>query len=231
MLTKKQKDLLVFIHEKMSQDDIPPSFEEMKLALGLKSKSGIHRLISALVERGYIQRLPHRARALEILKLPEGMRIDDKVASLSPSLADHNNDDASFTLTSASNDFDEVPLCGKIAAGTPIEAIRSEGECVKLPQGMVGNGEHYALIVDGDSMINAGIHDGDTVIIKQCERVENGSIAVALVDDGEVTLKRIYQKGGEITLQPENDAHDVRTLSTQRVKIQGALAGLLRTYH
>ncbi len=227
MLTKKQKDLLVFIHDKMSQDDIPPSFEEMKIALGLKSKSGIHRLISALVERGYIQRLPHRARALEILKLPDGMLVDD-INNISP-LPDRESSQSHVNF--AVNDIDEVPLCGRIAAGTPIEAIRSDGETLKLPQGMIGTGEHYALVVDGDSMINAGIHNGDTVIIKQGERAENGSIAVALVDDAEVTLKRIYQKGAEITLQPENDMHDVRILPVQRVKIQGTLAGLMRSYH
>lgn len=213
MLTKKQKDLLLYIHEKMSIDDIPPSFEEMKDALGLKSKSGIHRLISALVERGYIERLPHRARALQIKRLP---------GDLTPK-----------PTQQAANDItlDQVPLYGRIAAGTPIEAVRDEGETIALPQGFLGTGEHYALTVDGESMINAGIHDQDTVIIRKCETANDGDIVVALVDDLEVTLKRIYRKGGQVTLKPENDTHQPRTLESNRVKIQGKLSSLLRTYH
>ncbi len=213
MLTKKQKDLLLYIHEKMSEDDIPPSFEEMKEALGLKSKSGIHRLISALVERGYIERLPHRARALQIKRLPG----DITQKQQAPTTGD-------ITL-------DEVPLYGRIAAGTPIEAVRDEGETITLPQGFVGSGEHYALTVDGDSMIKAGIHDQDTVIIKRCDTARDGEIVVALVDDLEVTLKRIYKNGKQVTLQPENDDHEPRTLEANRVKIQGKLSSLLRTYH
>lgn len=215
MLTKKQKDLLLFIHERMSEDDIPPSFEEMKIALGLKSKSGIHRLISALVERGYIERLPHRARALEIKRLPEGM----------------SKTQPQMTSTPISSTLDEVPLYGKIAAGTPIEAIRDEGEIIHLPQGFVGTGDHYALTVDGDSMIKAGINDQDTVIIKRCETANNGDIIVALVDDLEVTLKRLRRAGDKIVLEPENDAYEPRVLEANRVKIQGKIASLLRTYH
>ncbi len=222
MLTKKQRDLLLFIHEKMSDDDIPPSFEEMKTALGLKSKSGIHRLISALEERGYIERLPHRARALEIKKLPDGFQTQntsnvDKILNKIENLAPAN--------------FDEVPLLGKIAAGTPIEAVRDEGETVALPQGMVGTGEHYALRVDGDSMINAGIHDHDTVIIKRCDTAQNGEIVVALVDDAEVTLKRLRRAGSKIVLEPENDAYEPGIFEPERVKIQGTLVSLMRTYH
>ena len=180
MLTKKQKDLLVFIHERMNEDDVAPSFEEMKEALGLKSKSGIHRLISGLEERGYIQRLPHRARALEIRKLPEGMKT--KPAPIRPIVS------TSTRAQSASNDFGlMIPLLGKIAAGTPIEAIRDEGRALQIPADMTGKGEHYALTVEGDSMINAGIHDDDTVIIQRCDTAENGVIVVALVDDEEVT--------------------------------------------
>ncbi len=218
MLTKKQKDLLMFIHERMSQDDIPPSFEEMKNALGLKSKSGIHRLISALVERGYIQRLPHRARALEIIRLPDGM----------------NKTAASIETQDTQppyNFLDEIPLYGRIAAGTPIEAIRDEGQMIQLPQGFVGTGDHYALTVDGDSMIKAGIHHQDTVIIKRCENANNGDIIVALVDDLEVTLKRLRRAGDKIVLEPENDEYEPRILEAHRVKIQGTLASLLRTYH
>ena len=219
MLTKKQKDLLLFIHEKMSEDDIPPSFEEMKDALGLKSKSGIHRLISALVERGYIERLPHRARALQIKKLPEGLKP-------APQLIAQNNDQGGYIPM-----LDQVPLLGKIAAGTPIEAVRDEGETISLPQGLLGHGEHYALTVEGDSMVKAGIHDQDTVIIRRADTANNGEIVVALVDDLEVTLKRLRRAGSKIVLEPENDAYEPRVLEPERVKIQGKLANLIRTYH
>ena len=224
MLTKKQKDLLVFIHERMNEDDVAPSFEEMKEALGLKSKSGIHRLISGLEERGYIQRLPHRARALEIRKLPEGMKT--KPAPIRPIVS------TSTRAQSASNDFGlMIPLLGKIAAGTPIEAIRDEGRALQIPADMTGKGEHYALTVEGDSMINAGIHDDDTVIIQRCDTAENGVIVVALVDDEEVTLKRLRRAGGKIVLEPENDAYEPRVLEPGRVKVQGRLVGLMRSYH
>ncbi len=228
MLTKKQKDLLLFIHEKMSEDDIPPSFEEMKNALGLKSKSGIHRLISALVERGYIERLPHRARALEIKRLPEGFRPHDNDRT---TVAQTSREILAAHEIAAFNSMDEIPLYGRIAAGTPIEAICDEGEMIALPQGFVGNGDHYALKVDGDSMINAGIHDDDMVIIKRCDTAENGTIVVALVDDHEVTLKRLRRAGNKIVLEPENDDYEPRVLEPDRVKIQGTLANLLRTYH
>ncbi|MGN7438445.1 MAG: transcriptional repressor LexA [Alcanivorax sp.] len=219
MLTKKQKDLLLFIHEKLSEDDIPPSFEEMKNALGLKSKSGIHRLISALVERGYIERLPHRARALQIKKLPEGLKPAPQP------IAQNNDHDGYIPM------LDQVPLLGKIAAGTPIEAVRDEGESIALPQGLLGHGEHYALTVEGDSMIKAGIHDQDTVIIRRADTANNGEIVVALVDDLEVTLKRLRRAGSKIVLEPENDAYEPRVLEPERVKIQGKLANLIRTYH
>ncbi len=219
MLTKKQKDLLLYIHEKMSQDDIPPSFEEMKNALGLKSKSGIHRLISALVERGYIERLPHRARALEIKRLPEGF---NNTQNQLPSSNSNN-------LVPA---LDSVPLFGRIAAGTPIEAVRDEGQVIYLPQGfIISSGEHYALTVDGDSMINAGIYDQDTVIIQRCDSAQNGDIIVALVDDLEVTLKRLRIAGNKIVLEPENDAYEPKILEPDRVKVQGKLTNLIRTYH
>lgn len=229
MLTKKQKDLLLYIHEKMSEDDIPPSFEEMKEALGLKSKSGIHRLVSALVERGYIQRLPHRARALEIKKLPDGFKPNDE--DLSSAANTSREIHAAKQAASNYTPFNEIPLYGRIAAGTPIEAIRDEEQMVHIPETMMGAGEHYALTVDGDSMINAGIHDGDTVIIKRCDSAENGEIVVALVDDLEVTLKRIYRKNGEIILEAENDHYEPRVLDPSRVKVQGTLASLMRTYH
>lgn len=216
MLTTKQRDLLLYIHEHMKDSDVPPSFEEMKDALGLKSKSGIHRLISALEERGYIERLPHRARALQIKRLPDGFK--------EPSTA-HNvsNDNA--------GEFEHIPLHGKIAAGTPIEAIQHEQETVPVPPHLMGSGEHYALTIEGDSMINAGIHDTDTVIIKRCNTAENGAIIVALVDDHEATLKRLRRAGSKIVLEPENDEYEPQILDPERVKIQGRLVGLMRTYH
>lgn len=223
MLTKKQRDLLLFIHEKMTGDDVPPSFEEMKEALGLKSKSGIHRLISGLEERGYIERLPHRARALEIKKLPEGIKTSAPASNITPMLAK--------SPAANTNNFDQIPLLGKIAAGTPIEAIRDETNFIEIPASMMGRGDHYALTVDGDSMINAGIHDGDTVIIQKCDTAENGTIIVALVDGEEVTLKRLRRAGGKIVLEPENDDYEPRILDPNRVKIQGRLVSLMRTYH
>ncbi len=229
MLTRKQRDLLLYIHEIMSNDDVPPSFEEMKDALGLKSKSGIHRLISALVERGYIERLPHRARALRIKKLPDGFKPNDSDLSEAAQVA--REIFATQVIAAQVTDLDEVPLYGRIAAGTPIEAVCDEGTTLQLPSGMIGGGEHYALTIDGDSMINAGIHDQDTVIIRKCDTAENGEIVVALVDDLEVTLKRIQKKGPNITLVPENDAHEPQTFEASRVKVQGKLASLLRTYH
>ncbi len=214
MLTRKQRDLLLFIHERLGKDDVPPSFEEMKNALGLKSKSGIHRLISGLEERGYIERLPHRARALEIKKLPDSF--EEKKSAPA-----NTNFDA----------FDTIPLLGKIAAGTPIEAIRDEGQTIQVPPGFAGSGELYALTVDGDSMIKAGINDHDTVIIKRCDTAENGTIIVALVDGEEVTLKRLRRAGNKIVLEPENDAYEPQILEPERVQIQGRLVSLMRSYH
>lgn len=219
MLTKKQRELLLYIHEHMSDDDIAPSFEEMKDALGLKSKSGIHRLISGLVERGYLERLPHRARALSIKKLPEGF----KPESSQPQFSQDTSHLAANMM--------EVPIYGKIAAGTPIEAIQNEGNGIFVPQEMLGSGEHYALTVSGDSMVNAGIHDHDTVIIQRCNTAENGTIIVALVDDQEATLKRLRRAGNKIVLEPENDAYEPQILDPERVKIQGRLVSLMRSYH
>jgi len=230
MLTKKQRDLLLFIHEKMSDHDVPPSFEEMKEALGLKSKSGIHRLITGLEERGYIERLPHRARALGIKKLPEGFKPKDNDTSNAANISraiESTRQEASRMFAA----LEEIPLYGKIAAGSPIEAIRDEGQTIQIPASMVGTGEHYALTIDGDSMIDAGIMDRDTVIIKRCENAENGAIVVALVDDSEVTLKRLRRAGNKIVLEPENQAYEPRIFEPERVKIQGRLASLMRTYH
>ena len=216
MLTKKQRELLILIHERMQEGDVAPSFDEMRESLGLKSKSGIHRLITALVERGYLERLPHRARALEVKRLPEGY-------SDNPS----NIQSASF----ASSAMESIPLYGRIAAGSPIEAIRDENGSVEIPPMMIGNGEHYALEVDGDSMIKAGINDGDTVIIKKADHANDGDIVVALVDGEEVTLKRLKRQGGKVILIPENDDYEEQVYNPEQVQIQGKLASLMRTYH
>ncbi len=231
MLTRKQRDLLLYIHEHMSGDDVAPSFEEMKNALGLKSKSGIHRMITALVERGYIERLPHRARALEIKRLPEGFKARYQQDNHK---TDHNVRDISSHQAPLSTalDLSEVPLYGKIAAGTAIEAIRDEIETVQIPPDMLGaSGEHYALRIDGDSMIDVGINDGDTVVIKRCDTAENGAIVVALIDGEEVTLKTLRRSGNKVILEPENPNHEPRVLDPDRVQVQGRLVGLMRTYH
>jgi len=229
MLTKKQRDLLLFIHERMQESDIAPSFDEMKNALNLKSKSGIHRLITALVERGYIERLPHRARALEIKRLPEGFKTHSSPPLLQDSSEHNIFREAMNTLANMS--METVPMLGKIAAGTPIEAITHDGNNVAIPPGMIGAGEHYALTIEGDSMIKAGINNHDTVIIKRCDNAENGAIIVALVDNEEATLKRLRRAGDKIILEPENDAYEPQILESHRVKIQGRLVSLMRTYH
>lgn len=227
MLTRKQRDLLIMIHERMGNDGVAPSFEEMKDFLGLKSKSGIHRLIGALVERGYLERLPHRARALRVRKLPDGYM---------PGQADATPQ-ASVTRAiravreSVAGALESIPLYGRIAAGTPIEAIRNETQFVDVPPQLIGPGKYYALEVDGDSMINAGINDQDIVIIREADSAENGAIVVALVDDAEVTLKRFRRSGNKVILEPENDRYEPRVLDPSRVKIQGRLASLYRTYH
>lgn len=226
MLTQKQRDLLLLIHERMQNGEVAPSFEEMKDLLGLKSKSGIHRLIGALVERGYLERMPHRARALEVKKLPDGY-VARKVET--PSYSGRVAPDLLRRFTPANTE--SIPLFGRIAAGTPIEAIRDEGRTVDIPPHLLGNGTHYALEVSGDSMINAGIHDRDIVIIKEADTAENGAIVVALVDDAEVTLKRFRRSGNKIILEPENDHYEPRVLEPSRVKIQGKLASLYRTYN
>lgn len=230
MLTKKQHQLLVYVHEYQNRSGVSPSFDEMKDALGLKSKSGIHRLITGLEERGFIQRLPHRARALEVLKLPEnltgdrGRRFDPKVIK--------GDFKAATAGTAPVPDAEsmQLPLYGKIAAGTPIEALRDYSNFVDVPTHLLGRGEHYALEVEGDSMVEAGILDGDTVVIERGEAAENGAIVVALVDDEEATLKRLRRNGKSIALEPANPSYETRIFPAERVKVQGRLVGLLRRY-
>ncbi len=230
MLTKKQHQLLLFIHERMNKDGVAPSFDEMKEALDLRSKSGIHRLIMALEERGFLRRLPHRARALEVVKLPENA--GEKPAKFAPNVITGNFSGAmagAKVNTDVPNTVD-LPLYGKIAAGTPIEALRDPSNHIGVPGAMLGSGEHYALTIDGDSMIDAGILDGDTVVIKRCETADNGAIVVALVDNEEATLKRLRRKGESIALEPANQSYETRIFGPDRVKVQGRLIGLLRNY-
>lgn len=249
MLTRKQQELLFFINERLNEGGVSPSFDEMKDALGLKSKSGIHRLITGLEERGFIRRLPHRARALEVLRLPEKPMPKAKAAPAAPAPApmaspvaevsprfkpnvikgDFRN---SLPGRQASNDAEAValPLYGRIAAGLPIEAMRDNSVTIDIPASMLAGGDHYALEVAGDSMIEAGILDGDTVIIQQCETAENGTIVVALVDQQEVTLKRLRRKGNSIALEPANPNYETRVFGSDRVNVQGRLVGLIRRY-
>ena len=236
MLTKKQHQLLTFIHERMQSDGIAPSFDEMKAALDLKSKSGIHRLITALEERGFLRRLPHRARALEVVKLPENVTAEDSAAASSNVIAGRFRSPHGVDAPaegSAANDSEpsvQLPLYGKIAAGMPIEALSNPSDHVRVPPGLLGSGDHYALTIEGDSMIEAGILDGDTVIIQNATTAENGSIVVALVDNEEATLKRLRRKGGSIALEPANPDYETRIFGPDRVKVQGKLVGLLRQY-
>jgi repressor LexA len=239
MLTRKQRELLQFIQERLGDTGISPSFDEMKDALGLKSKSGVHRLITGLEERGFIRRLPHRARALEVTRLSDDQMGGRAAAAPADSgkrgfSANVIRGDFTPTLTGAmvaqTAETVQLPLIGKIAAGTPIEALRDNSNAVDIPASMLGRGEHYALTVEGDSMIEAGIHDGDTVLIERCENAENGTIVVALIDNSEVTLKRLRRKGDSIALEPANAAHKTRIFGPDRVKLQGKLIGLMRKY-
>jgi repressor LexA len=234
MLTRKQRELLLFINQRLAATGVSPSFDEMKDALNLKSKSGIHRLVSGLEERGFIRRLPHRARALEVVKLPE-----ESAAALP------TGERGRFSPTVIRGDFKgslpgapvapdagavELPLYGRIAAGTPIEALRDQSNSVGVPASLLGRGEHYALEVSGDSMVDAGILDGDTIIIQRCDSADNGSIVVALVDNEEVTLKRLRRRGASIALEPANKAYETRIFGPDRVQVQGRLIGLMRRF-
>ena len=230
MLTKKQYELLVLIDQRVRESGVPPSFDEMKDALGLRSKSGIHRLITGLEERGFIRRLPHRARALEVLRLPENLQPRERPGGgFAPNVI-KGDFQMPAALAAEAAEAVELPLYGRIAAGTPIEAMRDNSETMSVPASLLGGGEHYALEVDGDSMMEAGILDGDTAIVRRTDSAENGSIIVALVDDNEVTLKRLRRKRNSIALKPANKAFETRILGPDRVKVQGQLVGLLRKY-
>lgn len=236
MLTRKQYDLLRFIHERLKETGVPPSFDEMKEALDLRSKSGIHRLITALEERGFIRRLPNRARALEVVRLPDSVApglgaarasgrgfspsvIEGSLGKVRPAAED---EEAGPVVT--------VPVMGRIAAGSPISAIQSRSHTLNIPPEMLGTGEHFALEVRGDSMIEAGILDGDTVLIRKCDTADTGDIVVALVDDEEATLKRLRKKGASIALEAANPSYETRIFGPDRVRIQGRLVGLMRRY-
>ncbi len=241
MLTKKQYDLLLFIHKRVQKDGVSPSFDEMKAALDLRSKSGIHRLITALEERGFIRRLPHRARAIEILRLPENVEDTRSRGGFRPSVIegdlgrDEPKADAIAGLggqaISADGSAQSVPLIGRIAAGVPIEALQQGATHIGVPSMMMSSsGEHYALEVKGDSMIDAGIHEGDVVVVQRQSSANNGDIIVALIDDNEATLKRLRRKGGAIALEAANPAFGTRLYRADQVKIQGRMVGLIRTY-
>ena len=235
MLTSKQYELLRFIHERLKESGVPPSFEEMKEALDLRSKSGIHRLITALEERGFIRRLPNRARAIEVIKLPEavaqGIGSGSRARGFTPSVIEGN---LGRVRTSSEDDGGRpvaVPVMGRIAAGTPIEAIQTRSSVINMPPDMLSaTGEHFALEVRGDSMIEAGILDGDMALIRRSEAADTGDIVVALIDEEEATLKRFRRRGASIALEPANPSYEVRILPPNRVKIQGKMVGLFRKY-
>lgn len=230
MLTKKQHELLIFINQRLAQDGVPPSFDEMKSALGLRSKSGVHRLVTGLEERGFIRRMPHRARALEVLRLPKPAPATTGAPdSFKPNIIDGGKGAAPSTTETAGSV--DLPLYGRIAAGLPIEALADPSVYVPVPQDLLGAGEHYALEVAGDSMTQAGILDGDTVIIRTTAHAENGQIVVALVDNQEVTLKRWRLKGDKVALEACNPEYETRIFPSNRVKVQGRLVALLRRYN
>jgi repressor LexA len=225
MLTKKQKNLLLFINKKLRASGVSPSYEEMKVSLNLRSKSGIHRLISALEERGFIRRLPHKARALEVIKLPETASANDIYNSFSPSVIKGG-------LDTKETDVDnmEIPVLGSIAAGTPVEAIQNEVARIPLPNNLEKNGQYFGLKVQGDSMIEAGINEGDTVIIRRSDTADNGKIVVALIDEHEAMLKRIRRKGKTVALESANRNYETKIFGPDRVKVQGVLVSLYRNF-
>ena len=233
MLTRKQFELLRFVHQRLTESGVPPSFDEMKDALDLRSKSGIHRLITALEERGFIRRLPNRARAIEVIKLPDSVAHGlgtGRSRGFTPSVIEG---DLGRVRTASEDDGGRsiaVPVMGRIAAGTPIEAIQTRSHTINIPPDLLSSGEHFALEVRGDSMIEAGILDGDIALIRRSDAADTGDIVVALIDDEEATLKRFRRRGASIALEPANAAYEVRILPPNRVRIQGRLAGLFRRY-
>jgi repressor LexA len=236
MLTRKQHELLLFVHERLKETGVPPSFDEMKDALDLRSKSGIHRLIKALEERGFIRRLPNRARALEILRLPESMApglAAPRAKGFSPSVIEGSLGRVRAPVHSeseAASDNIMVPVMGRIAAGTPIEAIQNHSHSINVPPDLLSAGEHFALEVRGDSMIEAGIFEGETVLIRKTDSADTGDIVVALVDEEEATLKRLRRKGASVALEAANPAYETRIFGPDRVRVQGKLVGLIRRY-
>ena len=225
MLTKKQRNLLIFINKKIRSTGVSPSYDEMKNSLNLKSKSGIHRLITALEERGFIKRLPHKARALEVIKLPETASANDIYNTFSPSVIKGGLDDSN-----SKSDNEEISVLGNIAAGTPIEAIQNEVSKVTLPVEFHKKGDFFGLKIQGDSMIEAGINEGDTVIIKKANYADNGQIVVALIDDNEAMLKRIRRKGNSVALESANKNYETKIFGPDRVKVQGVLVSLYRNF-
>lgn len=232
MLTSKQHQLLVFIEERLAENGVSPSFDEMKDALGLKSKSGIHRLVTALEERGFIRRLPNKARALDVVRHANGTPVvaDDRDKVLSSRASEEQVIPFPARQAVASSEQMDIPLHGRIAAGTPIEALETVDSHIPVPAHMLGSGAHYALTVDGDSMVEAGILDGDTVVIQSCETARDGEIVVALVDEQEATLKTLRRMGHEVALVPANKDFRTKLFDARRVRVQGRLVGLLRRY-
>jgi repressor LexA len=238
MLTRKQHELLMFIHQRLKEQGVPPSFDEMKEALDLRSKSGIHRLITALEERGFIRRLPHRARALEVIRLPESVApsLAQRGRRFSPSVVEGGLSKVPPREVKPANvgppagEIATIPVMGRIAAGTPISAIQSPSHTISVPVDLLASGEHFALEVRGDSMIEAGILDGDTVLLRRQDSADTGDIVVALVDDEEATLKRLRRKGASIALEAANPAYETRIFGPDRIRIQGKLIGLFRRY-
>jgi len=235
MLTKKQHELLLYINDRIVETGVSPSFDEMKDALGLRSKSGIHRLITALEEREFIRRLPNRARALEVVRLPDEMAVatTKQPPRFSPSVVAGNFNNRGRRAPAAIPSHEgmtDLPVLGRIAAGTPIEAIQHEVDRIPAPSALMGSGEHYILEVQGESMINAGIHNGDLAIIKRCDDAANGDVVVALIDEEEATLKRLRKKGASIALEASNPAYETRIYGPDRVSVQGKLVALMRRY-
>jgi repressor LexA len=232
MLTRKQLELLRFIHERLKEAGVPPSFDEMKDALDLRSKSGIHRLITALEERGFIRRLPNRARAIEVVRLPDAVShgLGGRTRGFTPSVIEGHLGRVRAASEDEGGRPVAVPVMGRIAAGTPIEAIQTRSHTINMPSDLLSTGEHFALEVRGDSMIEAGILDGDIALLKRSDAADTGDIVVALIDDEEATLKRFRRRGASIALEPANAAYEVRILPPNRVRIQGKLVGLFRRY-